>query len=242
MASPISEFRSALVDSDVDSLNRLLSGGFDVNQRMETGDTPFIAAVRLCSEPFVRRLLESGADLGSQHLRSGDTALHVVCREGMRNRVRLLLEAGADPNALNEFNQSPLSVSLIHAEKKYVPVVHELLRHGADPNEAGYESNLMQAAKESTVDCLRLLLQFNADVNDVRAGGTALIGAIAFKKNKIVEELLKHGADPYLRVPKDSPLERIAGMDAFEVAKLAKNMRALALLQDPGTAAPRSPM
>jgi ankyrin repeat protein len=232
MDSPMVEFTAALFASDLDKLSALLDKGFDVNQRSpRSSDTPFIAAARLGTDAFVRKMIEHGADLKVRDSSNGQTALHVVCLEGKAKRVRLLLEAGANPNVKDDFGQSPLSVALIHDEKKYIAVVKELLQRGADSDEDKYEGNLMLAAKNSRPECVAALIDAGAKVNRVYPGGTALISAIMHNRDLSIRLLIDKGADPHLAVPANCPNDRIAGKNAFQMAELLGNKKATSLLQ-----------
>ena len=162
-------FTRTLFSDDISGLDRLLANGFDPNRRSSTGDTPFIAAARLAkTDRFLMKLIEHGADLESRVETNGQTALIVVSQHGIAKRVKLLLRLGANPNAVDDFGQTPLFVALVLDQKKYVPVVRELLAHGANPNVEGPRNPLMMAAGNAHPGCVAALIAAQADVNSVQ--------------------------------------------------------------------------
>jgi ankyrin repeat protein len=228
----MTDFYNAVVTDDLALLNQLLTAGFDVNQNSETGATPLILVAGQGKVGFVKLLIEHGADIEAKHRMNGQTALHVACAEARLKVVRLLLAAGANPNVKSDHEQSPLAISLVHDERKYVPIVTELLRYHADPNEQKYESNLMLASANSNPDCVKALIDAGASVNEASPCGTALTNAIIYKKYRNMETLLEHGADPFVPIPINSIEEKISGKNAFEIAEMVKNRRAIALLRE----------
>ena len=186
-------FTGALFNDDISGLDRLLANGFDPNRRWSTGDTPFIAAARLAkSDRFLMKLIEHGADLESRVETNGQTALIVVSQHGIAKRVKLLLRR-ANPNAVDDFGQTPLFVALVLDQKKYVPVVRELLAHGANPNVEGPRNPLMMAAENAHPGCVAALIAAQADVNSVQDSGTPVIRAILGGRHKALNCCWRRG-------------------------------------------------
>lgn len=93
---------------------------------------------------FVETLLERGFDPKLKHHiydeKTGttiypDTILNSAIASSNLEVTKLLLQNGADPNGLNVYSQ-PLLQQLISDELYYdnIPIIEELLLHGADPN------------------------------------------------------------------------------------------------------------
>jgi hypothetical protein len=105
--------------------------------------------------------------------------------------VTALLQAGAPVNAKDEKGKTALMYSV---ENAHAPVVHILLRAGADPNlqekNHGYTA-LMYAVQNNEVDIVRLLINWGLDRSlQDHAGNTALMQALA-KRHFQVAALLQ---------------------------------------------------
>ena len=150
-------------------LSKLLEKGVDVNVLTE-GNTPLCAAAwREGHENYVvRLLLDNGAD-PNVTTDFGVTALHIaVAGFDDTSTAEMLSSAGANVNALNSESASPLLIACEGCEKK-TEIVKLLLSHGADPNigilgvEAYYPID--SACRKGHHDIVKLLLEYNADVN-----------------------------------------------------------------------------
>lgn len=226
------DFTLVLFNDDIEGLSNLLAEGLDPNHRSSTGDTPFIAASRLAtSDSLLTKLFEYGGELETGHAANGQTPLIIVSQAGILKRVQLLLKLGANPNAVDDFGQTPLFVALALDQKKYVGVVRELLSHGANPNIEGPRNPLLLAAEGAHKDSVEMLIGAGADVNVVQLTGTPLIKAILGHRHDVMKLLLDAGANPKLSVPVGCDDPQIAGRNAFEVAQLLGDAKALELLK-----------
>ena len=74
----------------------------------------------------------------------GYTALHMAAKEGNEEDCKNLLEFGANPNTYGvkiDCNKTPLH------RARTQKVVHQLLKHGADPNAKMADSNQNKLGK-----------------------------------------------------------------------------------------------
>jgi hypothetical protein len=179
---------------------------------------------------FVKQGYHPNQQIPSSMGRFGTALVHCL---GSVELTRFLLDSGADPNLSNwrDPRAQPWGLrgtppmdrqsgrALDEAVKGgYLQVTELLLRHGADP---AYARPIHELIKRKAADWrpfMDLLLRYGVDVNarkPNRAGPfRALHYALRFKNWDMVEFLLEHGADPYV---KDSDGRRGLG-DAFHVA------------------------
>ena len=110
---------------DLDSLDRILAGGINVNATGTFGRTALIEAT-----DAVARLLEHGADPDLADV-SGDTALIHGARRDRSEIVDLLLAAGADPSRAGQNGNTALIVA---AQKGHSHIADSLIDSGANLN------------------------------------------------------------------------------------------------------------
>ncbi len=148
------------------------------------GDPPPIGSGSLTSLPFVRLLVEHGANPNSQKEKSGGRGKYgrkgttpFLCAAGTGDTayMRTLLELGADPELCNDTGWSPLMMAAG-------------MGTGSSGDSAGTEVECLEAVK--------FLIELGADVNAVdRNGETAMHGAAYKTMPAVVKYLAKHGAD-----------------------------------------------
>jgi ankyrin repeat protein len=183
--------------NDLELADLLLQAGVNPKGSNEYGASALYAAAANADPAMTAKLLAAGADVNA-HLVSGETPLMAAAQRGNLAVVRVLLAAGANVNA-QESNggQNALmwAVSQHHAD-----VTDELVRHGADigaHSKRGFTA-LMFAARQGNVESARILLEAEANPNDVmpKTGVTALLLAGAWGQVDVVKLLLDKGADP----------------------------------------------
>ncbi|GIX38562.1 MAG: hypothetical protein KatS3mg127_1801 [Silanimonas sp.] len=177
LSAAISMRHAAVVD-------RLLVAGADPEQAMPGGVTPLMLAAALGLPDLAARLLRAGARVEARDAQ-GLTPLHCAALFGFASREHArvlalfdtLLLADADPEASSNAEQTPLLL---------------LLGARAEPG-AGYDETVLLAGLD------RLLAEGVSLAQAEHRGLTALHLAALHGMGRIVERLLREGADPTAR-------------------------------------------
>ena len=121
---------------------------------------------------------------------SGDTALFIAVRDDNINVIKELIERGANVNQYVN-NRTGLWYA---ANNSFHDSVKVLLDAEADPNIG--EPPLVQAARYSSVDCVKMILNSGANINcvDPHLGTMILMGGYVGKR-EIIEIALNTGAE-----------------------------------------------
>ena len=141
------------------------------------------------------------------------TLLHHAVMNGNPEIVHLLLDRGADPNtrAINRWgNRAPLNLAAWSAaiyqdhdddSYNYVMIVLLLILYGADLEARDQDQctvlNDCFHGFDVNIKIVRTLLEYGADVNTEDEDGiTPVTNAVYWKNSKVLDLLLKYGADP----------------------------------------------
>lgn len=148
-----------VVMGDLETLNRLIGQGFDIESVDVTGQTKLMWAVGQRQLPVVKWLLAKGANVNAVDLR-GDSVLHLAISAHGRDCVRACLEAGAEKEFLNASGYTPLleaiAIGNVRAAKELVRVaanIHFRAADGADIFSLAYNPNVaeyVQTLRSST--------------------------------------------------------------------------------------------
>jgi ankyrin repeat protein len=100
----------------------LLKAGANPNIQDGMGLTPLMIydspSIEIC-----QRLIEAGADLNLKSL-GGNTILHFMAGGGHIQIVRLLMENGANINAINDHDETPVSIALERGHHNVVDLIN----------------------------------------------------------------------------------------------------------------------
>jgi ankyrin repeat protein len=176
---------------------------------------------------LLRNLLAEGAD---PNQRSDApflcTALKHAARKGSLDMIQCLLAHGADPNLATPNGGTPL---LSVADNNRMELMETLVKAGArtDATYTKFDTvdSLMIAARFGAWDGVKFLLKHGCKINrQSRHGVTALHFAMLSKDQpKLVEKLLRLGADPWLKTQK--------GYTPLDYAVRCGRVRAAAILR-----------
>lgn len=122
---------SAAAAGDVSTVERLISGGVDINTVVLDDDasgTALINAARIGDLRMVDTLLALGADPNAAALRDGNPLI-VAAMNGHIQVMRRLVAAGADVNAVVRYDETPL---INAAREGHLAAVRYLVEQGAD--------------------------------------------------------------------------------------------------------------
>ena len=172
---------------------------------------PLYWAAKHGNVPAVRACLESGVDVNKVLNEEKRTALHVAALCGHAALVKALIEAGADVNKHASPHFFILNAAWPHtkrkrtsvlrnvtpmndaADKGHTHVVMELIKAGADVNQANSEGStpLYHAAQKGHEGIVVALIQAGVDVRKACKGGWTPLQIATCKKREKVVTLLK---------------------------------------------------
>jgi ankyrin repeat protein len=176
----------------------LLGRGADVDARERRGQTALMWAAAEGHAEVAEELLRAGADFRTP-LPSGFTPLFFAVREGRLDVVRVLMRAGADVNeAMQPRRSSGRAPSkgtaplILAVENGHFELAAALLEAGADPND-----------QRSGFTALHTLTWVRKPSRgDDESGDPAPIGSGNMTSLRLVDVLVKHGADVNTRLKK----------------------------------------
>jgi ankyrin repeat protein len=199
-----------------DVVELLLARGADPGHAAQSGATPLSAAVSMRHVGIVDRLVQAGVPL-EQRLPGDLTVLMVACALGLPELAARLITAGADVDAVDGQGRTALHCAAMFAftardAARVVALLDTLVLAGADADAAaGGATPLLlllgaRAEPGTAVDedvllagLEQLLAQDVAlDVRDPRGFGPLHLAAL-HGLSRVVQRLLKAGADPELR-------------------------------------------
>jgi ankyrin repeat protein len=206
---------AASENADPAMVQKLLAAGADANMALPSGETPLMAAARRGNAETASALLSGGADPNAKENNGGHTALMFALSERQAAVVEELVKHGADVELASNTGFTPL---MFAAQQGDVDSARILLHAGAKPNEAQPKTALtalLIASAMTQATTVDLLLDNGANPNAVDANGYAALHRVVRDSDygidlerkgavlTIVKSLLKHGANPNLRIAQD---------------------------------------
>lgn len=210
------------VDVVLEEVHRLVKAGIAKNQEDMVTELCFAASRGDTMD--VRRLIKGAGLRPNDADYDGRAALHLACVGGHEETVQFLLDHKADPSIVDNFGTTPLQESvkrghnsvsdmllkaggqlnLAEAGSKlcalafegFTKELNDYLKYGINPDEADYDKRcaLHLAAAEGVVSCVKILIEYKADVNFAdRWGQTPLDEAVASKQRHVIEFLQQNG-------------------------------------------------
>ena len=194
-------------------VGRLLEAGADPNAALLLGETPIMVASRSGNRVVVEQLITEGGDVNARAARD-QTALMWAAAQKHPDVVEVLLAHGADVHARSEVWSKVMAVVphtyynrdiphggdtalMFAARGGALSSARALVAAGANVNDADAwsVSAVSLAAHSGFTELVGFLLDAGADPNAAGPGFTALHNAIMHRDERMVSELLAHGAD-----------------------------------------------
>lgn len=186
-----------VASGDLQSVERVLSLGADVNYATTRGHTPLIYAVLHRFHDIISLLLDHGADVNQ-----GDdenwTPLHFAAQRGDDKTVRLLLDKGAVAESPEKAGWLPFHLACQNGHESVVRLLLSRLSKAAviDQKETQGKTPLHIASTYGHLNIAKLLLSQGADVNATSdCLSTALHVAAERGHYRLARELVKSGAN-----------------------------------------------
>jgi ankyrin repeat protein len=214
--------RLASENGSAPMIEKLLKAGADANERTPNGETPLMMAARNGSVAAVNVLLDHRADVSAKENLRGTTALMWAAEQGHAEAVKVLLQHGADANTASapDTRNSRLNLAPTVQERIEQDKLIEAFANGkkiqltpggpavsaadfadfygqSGKKDGGGLTPLVFAAREGCLECVKVLVDSGAKVNEkTNYGWTALLTATQNRHYQIAAYLLAHGADP----------------------------------------------
>ncbi len=191
-------------------IKTLIDLGADISKETDLGFTPLMYASRYRSLPFIRLLVESGANVNGSNSRLETPSMVSLLsdREDNLEVIKYLIEMGADVSTVDDNQNSVLMYLADASGSKHTcdslkECVRVLVENGVNVNNqnVGEESALLIASKNNNVDALCALINIGADVNLPNIfGETALMLAGSQSENQslnheTIQILINNAAD-----------------------------------------------
>src|SRR5579871_2321829 len=209
--------RQSFTKDDLDIADQLIRAGADVKAANRYGVTALYLACLNGNAAMIERLLKAGADANAT-TSEGETALMTVARSGNVEAAKVLLAHGAALETRENWHQQ---TALMWATAENHPdMMRELIAHGADVNArdevkkwerqktseprdkwlpSGGLTPLLFAARQGCLECARILVSKDADINVVDPDGiSAPLMATINGHYDVAAFLIEKGANPNL--------------------------------------------
>lgn len=204
----------------------------DVNIKARAGITPLMEAVSNKNENVIKLLLQvPGIDVNALESIWKSTPLHVAVIVGVKdsqrhqsidqsaNIIKLLLEAGANPFIRDSTLSKKTALDQSKDDSKFMSIVEKLINNALEKRAV----KLIEAAKlsaeryEEASRIIENLVKIGVNINaQDELGITALMWAVSRNNKRLVELLLKLGADRKIKNNHNETAAEIARTAGFE--------------------------
>lgn|GEM_PF-944619 len=206
-------------------IDELLDRHIDVNIQDVNGDTVLMLAIKLRLPRVIDQLIQyPDIDLNISN-NDGKTALMLAYEmEDYRTFQQIIISRKADINKMDNDHKTLLLLAL---EDDNLELFDLLLKYGADLDikyEGGKTILMMAINMKKTRFIVKIFeyLNFDVDIQD-DTGKTALIHAVLNNDIKVVEALLKCGANPNIEdKDKNTAMLYALSRENFEIARIIK--------------------
>ncbi|MGE3507986.1 MAG: ankyrin repeat domain-containing protein [Vicinamibacterales bacterium] len=232
-----------------EAVTALLDAGAAIDAReSERQQTALMWATAQRHPDVVRLLVARGADISARTKvtsapgrpsrdKAGYTALMFAARSGDVESARVLLDAGAKATDAGGDGMSALTLATVRG---HIPVALLLLERGADPNAAGTGYTALHWASGSWETAFT-----TNDITTDREGEHEWNALVGLKEGKhdLVRALLKHGADPNVRITitplragatRSPTLPELTGATPYLLAAMAGDTVLMTVLREAG--------
>uniref|UniRef100_A0A8C4LWW1 Ankyrin 1 n=1 Tax=Equus asinus asinus TaxID=83772 RepID=A0A8C4LWW1_EQUAS len=183
-----------------------------------TGFTPLHIAAHYENLNVAQLLLNRGASVNFTP-QNGITPLHIASRRGNVIMVRLLLDRGAQIETRTKVGIIALNCCVLSPEAFVVTYFFLFTQNGLSP--------IHMAAQGDHLNCVRLLLEYNAEIDDITLDHlTPLHVAAHCGHHRVAKVLLDKGAKPNSRA--------LNGFTPLHIACKKNHMRVMELLLKTG--------
>ena len=174
----------ACINGSAAMIEKLLKAGADANAAGPEDETPLMTVARTGSVDAARVLLAHGAKVDARESWHGETALMWAAAQKHPAMVSTLIAAGADVNAISTVVKWDRQTTA-EPREKWLPL--------------GGFAPIMFAAREGSVECVKVLSDAGANLNLADPDGiTPMVNAIINGHYDVAQFLLDKGADPNL--------------------------------------------
>lgn len=188
----------SVLNHDHPTTRALIDHGASLDLRDADWNTAFLLAAGLRDYDAAQTLIEAGCDVTVTD-KSFNTALHLTSRDGHEDLIPILFESGLNLDLKGNGGMTALMLGTFGGHRG---VVSTLLGLGANPNlldrnraSAFVYAMLSNASQDLVNDIVRILIQFNADLDE----GANLIGIS--RGVSLLPELLCSGLEDRLYSP-----------------------------------------
>jgi len=175
---------------DLETVEKLLESGTDVNQKNRQGYTPLMAAG---TKEIAEFLISKGASVNESTIFG--TALHEAVNSRRYEVAKVLLENGASVDAKTNVGKTPLDMAIKWKQKK---IANLLRKHASKTGEElkAAKEPIHAAARQGNIEAVKQHLAAGADVNAIdHEGNTPLHHAVYNDQTEIIRLLIDKGAE-----------------------------------------------